>query len=60
MSNRALAIGVRNIANAIARRRARGGSSDGALGTDEMIQERDVALEVPPEDNDGRADKGDC
>jgi hypothetical protein len=45
MSNRALAIGVRNLADAIARRGSSGNSAKSTPNTDEIAEDLDLVLE---------------
>lgn len=51
MSARALAIGIRNLAEAIARRRASGNSTNSAPTTNEIAWGMDPWLELRPEVN---------
>ena len=59
MSNRALAIGVRNLAEAIARRRASGNSTQSAPITEEIATDLDPVLELRAEIDYSGAEKED-
>lgn len=58
MSDRALAIGVRNLAEAMARRRASGNSTNSTPTTNEIAMSMDPALELRPEISYSGAEKG--
>lgn len=59
MSARALAIGVRNLAEGIARRRASGNSTTSAPTTNEIAWGMDPLLELQPEINYSGAEERD-
>lgn len=59
MSNRALAIGVRNLAAAIARRRASGNATQSTPNAYEIAKDMDPVFEFWPEINYSGAEIGD-